>query len=97
MAETMQSRRNDVSKADIEAALARLADELGRVPNSTDWDDWSEGPCHKSNIGKRYDSWTAAIAAAGLPVVAPNTSAIIRQIAYQRPELAGRPSEVHDK
>jgi acyl-homoserine lactone acylase PvdQ len=94
--DTLQNRRTEISNAEMEAALAQLADELGHIPNITDWGEWADSPCHKSNIGKRYDTWTEAIAAAGLPVVAAESSEMIRQIAYERPDLAGSSSEVHD-
>jgi hypothetical protein len=86
-----------IPESDIENALAQLAADLGRVPNTTDWREWTDSPCDESHIRERYDGWTGAIDAAGLPVVPRKASEIIRKIAYQRPDLAGGSSEGNDK
>lgn len=81
----------------IEAALAQLAAELGRIPNTSDWDDWGDAPCHYTHVRERFGgNWTNAIDAAGLPVVPTQASEIIRQIAYQRPGLAKDHPEASD-
>lgn len=81
-----------VSEDIIEAAMAALAAELGRIPNTRDWDEWRDAPCHYTHVRKRYGGdWTNVTEAAGLPVVPTRTSEVIRTIAYERPELTDPP------
>lgn len=97
MTETLKSRRTEISNAEMEVALNRLADELGRVPNTGEWNGWEDRFCYSDRIQERYGSWEDALEAAGIPVVPLRAPDAIRQIAYERPDLTEGFSGVDDK
>lgn len=76
------------SKPDLARYIRRLANDMGVIPSTCDWNGWAGAPCSHSYVIDRFGDWPSALEAAGYPGLAPYTTETIRRAVYRKPSIA---------
>lgn len=91
-------RRQTPDKAVLLNGIEDLAEEIEKIPASSDWDGWENRPCVSGTVLEEFGvmSWKEILDKTDLPRIAEGSPDHIRAIAYQKPDLCTHPCETDD-